>query len=833
MSIREELYNVRSDIRYAVRGVRRELLFSGFIIVTLALAIGVNAAMFGIVDKLLLQGPAYVRDPGHVVRLYWNGPLIGGATGTTAAFENVAYANIRAEAHRFTGVAMYSPVSRYTYVGEGNDARLITTAMATSNFMSVLGAPMQLGRFFTIEEQESDVQPPLVVLGYGIWRSDFGGDPKVLGRSILLDGRSSTIIGVAPAGFTGVELDRVDVWRVLPAKVGTGARHWLPNVHSNGPRVVARLKPGITLEEASEDATSAHRRTYDAGERPFAQARILARPLRFGESGNETTEASIARWLIALSMIVLLSACANIINLLLARIVRQRREIAVRLALGAGHARMTRYLLTNCLLLALMGGLGALVVAFVVGGTVRRMLLPQVEWTSGPVDLRVLTFSLAAAVMTGLLVGVVPAFRVGQTDLMASLKAGVGAGGGNRSGIRSVLMLVQSALAMVLLVAAGLFARSMTRVASVDLGMQPDRVVWLNLRRSAIPTHLSTDERAREETRRRAFAADIIERLRVLPGVEHAALASVRPFGGWATVAISVPGRGSVPRVSGSEASITGVSSDYFATLGMRLLQGRPFADSDREGAELVAIVNSTMAKAVWSGRSPLNECLIIGSAIAKQCSRVIGVVHDTRRSQIREEPTMQYYVPLAQRNGVTSGSQILIRPHGDARAAIPAIKTALRQMDQSIAFINAGTVQDAVEAQTGSWRLGAMMFLLFAGLALVVVGVGMFSVVSYLVEQRRYEIGVRVALGARTGDVVSLMMRDALQITAAGVLIGALVALTAGSVAQPLLFETNARDPVVIGSVGIVLILVSIVASGIPALRARSIDPICVLSGG
>jgi predicted permease len=667
------------------------------------------------------------------------------------------------------------------------------------------------------------------VLGYALWQSDFGGDRSVVGRSVTINSRPYTIVGVAPNGFTGAELDRIDVWFPLATKVGPAARHWTRG-HSSGPAIVARLKPGVTLEQAAVDATNAYRRTYDGEERQYAEASIGVGPLHYGPNGTESNAAEIARWLAGVSTVVLLLACTNIVNLLLARAVRRRREIAVRIALGAGRARVLRLLLASSLVLAIAGAVVGLGVAFAAGGLVRRVLLPQVDWTSGAVDQRVLAFSLAAALICGVAIGLLPAMRAGRADIATALKAGVREGGGSRSLVRAVLVMTQGALAMRLLVGAGLFVRSLEHVRQLDLGVQPERVVWLRPRWPRIPEQATADERSREQQRHEDFAREVLDVVRASPEVEHAAATVGRPFGTTMSITLQLPGRDSLPHLSGgfADPDISAVSADYFATMGTRLLRGRVFTSADRAGSELVAIVSATMANVLWPGQDALGQCLLVGGK-QRPCSRVVGVVQDVRRSRIREEPSMHYYVPLGQQPNIT-GPELVVRPRGDAMAAIPAIRSILRQIDPSITFVNAGTLQDRVEPQTRSWRIGAMMFSIFALVALVVAAVGMFSVVAYLVEQRRHEIGVRVALGAQSAHVVGLMLRGGVQATLVGVVLGGLLAVAGGRLAEPLLFETNAHDPMVIGGVAIVLMVVSLTASVVPALRARRIDPISAL---
>jgi predicted permease len=457
------------------------------------------------------------------------------------------------------------------------------------------------------------------------------------------------------------------------------------------------------------------------------------------------------------------------------------------------------------------------------------VLLPDVDWTAGPVNARVLLFSLGAAVATGVAIGLLPALRAGRADVVAALKAGARDGGGRRSGVRTTLMIAQGALAMVLLVGAGLFVRSLDRVRRLDLGVQPDRVLIVDVRWPRVPVAASDAEQAREEQRREEFARQVVEQVAAMPEVEHAAAAVGVPFNNAYAISLRVPGRDSLPRLSGGfgDPDVSAVSPDYFATVGTRLLRGRVFSMADRAGSEPVAVVSATMARVLWPGADALGQCLLIGDA--RTCTRVVGVVQDVRRSKIREDPLMHYYVPLGQQSALR-GPDLLVRPRGEPAAVVPALRARLRAIDPTVLFIDAEPLQVRVDPQTRSWRIGAIMFSVFAALALLVAAAGTFSVVAYLVEQRRHELGVRIALGARAGQIVGPILRGVLGAVGCGVALGAGLALAGGTLAEPLLFETSAHDPLVLGSVACLLALASLLAGTVPALRARRVDPIITL---
>lgn len=812
-----------ADLRYAARGLVRDPLFTGFAVVILALGVGANAAMFGLVDRLLLRGPAHVREPERVVRLYWTLQQPGGAATTTAAFDPRVYANLLAESRAFSGLAMQTGAWPSAVIGDGPNSRLVTASYGTANLLQVLGAQPAVGRFFVPEEQESVPTPAVVVLGFGLWHTQYAGDPAVVGRTVSIGGRAHTVVGVAPEGFTGAALERVDVWLPLSAPTGPAARHWGPGF-SMGPAIIARLKPDVSLAEAAREATATYRRTYDGVETWLAGGRITAAPLRYGRDGTEAPEPRIARWLAGLALIVLLIACANLANLQLARTVRRSREFAVRRALGADRQRVMRLLLAGSMLLVLLGGLIGVVVASGISLVVRRVLLPDVDWTSGAVDGRVLLFSLAATLISGVAIGILPALRASRINMAVALKAGTREGGGQRAGVRLLLVATQAGLAMLLLVGAGLFVRSLDRVRRLALGVEPERVIVLSPQWLPPAAGLGDEDRAREEQRRREYVRRALDRLVALPVVEHAAAAVGAPFGNTYAIPLRVPGRDTLPRLTGGMQTpdVSAVTPDYFRTVGTRLVRGRLFEPSDRPDGAPVAVVSATMARVIWPGMDALGQCLMVGSSTA--CTRVVGVVEDARRASLREEPIMRYYLLLGQ-EAMLSNPDLLVRTRGKAEHAIPALRDELRRFDLSVLYVHAETMATRIAPQTRTWRAGALTFTLFAALALLVAAAGTFSVVAYVVEQRRHELGVRLALGSSRERVVGLVMRSTLVATTIGVLIGATVVLLGGQLAEPLLFETEAHDPSVLAIVAGMLLLAAGSASLVPALRARQVD--------
>jgi predicted permease len=828
MRLRDLFDDLRDDVRFAVRGLRRDKVMASFIVVTLALGIGANAAMFSAVDRLLLRGPEGVADPSRVMRFYrtrHTGPNDG---NTGSSFGWVSYDNFKHATHSFASAAAYSVNRTGITFGSGADAVLIPFGAATYDLFPLLGVRPQLGRFFGPGEDSPDAPQHVVVIGDALWTRAFGRDADVIGHKIKLGDEDYTVIGVAPPSFTGPQLGPVDAWIPMSLQSRGVTDRWTASWNSQWLRIIARLKPGVSAQQASADATAAYRAAYGGNDPSFKAATLWVAPLSFDNSGHEATEMTIVRWLVGVTAVVLLIACSNVANLLLARAVRRRREIAVRIALGAGRGRLTRLLLTESLLLAGFGAGAGLMVAWATSQLLRKVLLPGIEWPSAPVDLRVLGVSLAIAVAVGLVTGLAPAIRASRPDLTASLKAGARDGGGQTSRLRGALTISQAALSLVLLTGAGLFVRSLMHIRAIDLGFQPDRVLMVQVRYPAA-AHIGDPSAVGEIARRRSVYIEAMRRARQLPGVEDASLSVGLPFQSSFGQFLRIPGWDSIPEFKAPGPSISAVAPDYFETLGSRLLEGRTFTAADRDGSEAVAIVSRAMARTFWHRDHVVGECLYWSNSkdSLTTCSRIVGVVADAHAWGLKELPAMNYYVPFGQERGM-GGTALLVRPKpGHEVETTRTVRALLLSIDPSISFVNTSSMQDAIDPQVRPWRLGAAVFSLMGVLALVVAAVGLYSVMSYLVAQRTREIGVRLALGAQARSIVLLVLRNSVSMAAVGVAIGLVIVLWAGRFIAPLLFDTSPRDTGVLLGGAATLLAVSVLASAVPALRAKRVNPI------
>ncbi|HEU4629262.1 MAG TPA: ADOP family duplicated permease [Gemmatimonadaceae bacterium] len=820
MRVREQLESLWSDVRYAVRALRRTPGFTAVVVLTLALGIGANTAMFGVIDRLLLRGPAHVVDAERVRRVYLTGTPAPGQTGTGAIVPFATYTDLRDGTDVFAQLAALNPGAEER-LGRGAGAELVRVRAVTWTLFPLLGVRPALGRFFGAAEDTPPRGTPVAVLDHGFWLDRFGGDSSIVGRTIALDGRTVTVIGVAPRGFTGVELRGPAVW--VPMSTRPVADDWPTTRAIKWVQVIGRLKPGVTSERAGAAATVAHRRAYADIPSWEREGTLSLRPTRFDLRGEEPLELEVSRWLVGVAAVVLLVACANVTNLLLARALRRRREVAVRLALGIGRARLVRLLLAEGLLLALAGGVVGLLVAYMGGHLLRVTLLADVSWPGAPLDGRMLAVTAAVALLTGLVVALLPALQASRPRLAVALKEGAPQSGA-RSRLRGGLTVAQAALSVVLLVGAGLFVRSLWQLRHLDRGVDTTRVLQLRPSWPRLPENATEEQRTAERARQRQVRARALAAVAQLPGVAAAAIGTgSNPFYSTMGTSLRTDGRDSVPDLPGGGPYIAGVTSGYFATLGTHLQRGRDFTEADREGSAPVAIVNETLARTLWPGQDPLGRCLYRGGPEAP-CLRVVGVVEDVLRQRLREEAAMQLYVPLEQ--GESFGPLLLVRAAGDPLRLVPALRRTLHQVDPTLAYVTITPLQQAVDEEVRPWRLGATLFGLFGGLALVVAAVGLYSVMAYSAAQRTHELGVRLALGARPGDLRRLLVRDGVALATFGVALGLLAALVAGRWVEPLLFDTSPREPAVLGGVTVALLAVAVLASVVPARRAARTPP-------
>ena len=810
------------DARYAVRGLRRSPAFTIGVVLTLALGIGANAAVFTFIDRLLLRPPPHVADAPNLRRVNVEMTFKNGQSDVRGPMSYAEFAAIRAGVKAFDriGAFMYpSPVA----LGRGVDAPRVKRAAASADFFRTLGVRPLIGRFFVAEDDDDAISRPAAILGYGMWQRRFAGRRDVVGEPISLDGRQYVIVGVAPKGFSGVDVDAPDVWVPLaPALAAHDGPAWRDNKTGFGLHVIAHLAPGATAEQAIAQADVAVRPAYRGIFMADLPASVRLGSVIPGRRIDGTDSGvSIATRLLGGALMVLLIACANVANLLLARALTRRRELAVRLALGVGRARLVIQLLTESVLLAAIAGVAAMLIAVWGGSLLRSLLMPGVAWATEPVDVRVLLFTATIAAIVGVAAGVAPAIQMTRQDLTGSLKSGWRDASRGRSAVRSALVIVQAAFTLILLVGAGLFVRSLDNVRRKDLGFSVDRTILAEVSFAS-----GTVPRAERDA---VFDA-LAERVSRVPGVAVATTTTTAPYWTITFENISIPGRDSLPEDLRSP-PMNPVSPEFFRAMGIRVTAGRDLSRDDRAVSPRVAVVNATMARGLWPGESPLGKCLKVG-ADTMPCTTVVGVVADVGFQNLRETSPPQFYIPIAQAGGLAGSQRYIVAraDRGDVREIAASIRGALRGVRPGMEALNVRPMRELLDPEIRPFRLGATMFGVLGGLALVLAGVGLYAVISFGVTRRTREIGIRAALGARLEDVVGLVLAEGVRVTVIGVAVGVALALALGRVVEALLFGASPRDPLVFATAAVTLLAVAALASVGPALRAARVNPMIAL---
>ena len=824
MQFREMIGNVSQDLRYAARGMRKNPGFTAAVVLTLALGTGANATMFGVVDRLLLQTPAHLRAPDevHRVHLTANGDNFGMSIGTNQSYRR--YQDLTSHIRSASHIAAH--YESELVFGTGDAAREERVDLVSASFWPLVGVQPALGRFFTTAEDQLPQGTPVAVLGYGYLQSQFAGARDVLGKPIRIGRSDYTIIGVTPPGFSGLSLRSIAAF--IPLTAGgadifaeIGIDRWRESYRVGWLQTLVRRKPNVSVETATADFTNAYRLSLETqrpterpGQVPSAdslRARAELASVIQDRGPRRSQEATVAVWLVGVSVLVLLMACANVANLLVARAIRRRREIAVRLAVGVSRGRLLMQLLSESTLLAVAGGVVGVLVAQWGGGILRAVLLPDVEWTSPALDLRVVAVTVIVALVAGLLTGLAPMRQLSQTDVVSDLRTG-GRGVSLRgSRLRRSLLVLQGAISVVLLIGAGLFVRSFHNVRSLDLGFQPEHVVVAEVSARGTPI---------DSVRRIELMDRLRERALTIPGVEHAAQTVTIPFSLDWNQNIFVPG---IDTASLRELFyINPIGPDYFETMGTAVLRGRAITDADRAGGQPVAVLSQSAVKRIWPSEDPIGKCVKLQADGA--CHVVVGVVGEIRLGFGEDGQVRHVYVPATQLP--TPDSRLFVRTRAEAAGQTEIVRRELQQVVPGAAFVSARALDEIVAPRMRSWRLGATMFTIFGALALVVAAVGLYSVVAYDVSQRTRELGVRVALGASGGAVLRLVVGEGVRVVAVGLALGAAVALALAGRVAPLLYEVSAKDPATYAGVIGVLLAVAVAASLAPAIRAARVDP-------
>ncbi len=809
------MHNWMQDLRYAMRGLRKAPGYAAIAIVTLALGIGANTAIVSVINAVLLR-PLPYQDPGELVTLEHLYPSLNNMQAPVSAMGFTDYQKLD---RIFAGTAaegFWTP----NLTGDGDPERVVGTRVAGDLFGTLGVAPL-LGRGLLPDEGARGAVRT-VVLSHGFWQRRFGGDAGIVGRTIVLDGEGYEVVGVMPASFRNFFSRRAEFWVPLtfrPDQLTDNAR---TNEYLT---FTGRLARGVTAQQAQADLTGFAKRLV--ADYPDAYPPDWSLTLTtFNDRATAGLKGALFVLLGAVGL-VLLIACANVANLQLARAAARGREIAVRVALGAPPSALVRQLLTESVVLSLAGG--ALGLLFAVWGVPALLALgggnlPPAEEIR--IDGVVLGFTLAVSLLTGLLFGLAPALQVARTSVQESLKEGGRGTAGDRGSlaVRRGLVVVTVALALTLLAGAGLLVRSFARLLGVDPGFRPVGLLTFQVN---LP-----NAKYSNDTLRIAVLERLVTTVQAVPGVTAAAGTSNIPFGGnWSTASFTVEGYQTPANTPGPWGDIRVITPDYFHTIGAELKAGRFFTGQERLGGHRVVIVDETLAARYWPGQNPLGKRISYdfnsGDSTATWLE-VIGVVGHTLHEGLDAPKRVQVYLPLAQAGLPFLG--VVARTDGDPLALGNAMRQAVRSVDADLPVSNLSTMDDLIAATTGPRRFAMLLLGTFSALAAVLASVGLYGVMSYLVTQRARELGVRLALGAKTRDVLGLVLGQGMRLAFVGVAIGLVAALGLTRLLTSMLYQVSAADPATYVFIPLLLILVALVATWIPARRATQVDPAVVL---
>ena len=804
------------DLTAAWRTVRRAPGFTAAAALTLALGVGATTTLVSVLDSLLLRPPAAVEEPGQVVRSYFRfrSEQFGGWTNSSVSYPDFTDLS---GSHLFSSVAGIW-MTRAS-LDRGAEARPVNLALVAGDYFGLYRTRPLLGRLLTPEDGHSDNGVPVVVLSEAMWRTRFGADRGIVGRTLPIAAQVFTVAGVAARGFDGGDVLAPDAWAPLGGVNNPLGGNYTTDRNWYFIKILGRLAPGVTRAQAGARATAIITAARSDSTIRNGFQEVVLGPVQEMRGPDYSQDARLALWLAGMSAMVLLIACANVANLLLARGLVRGREFAIRKSLGARQGRVVRQLVFEGLLVSLLAGLGGLLVCAWGGDLLRSYLLSDSQADRFAVDQRVYLIALVATLAAALLSSVVPALQVVRGDLTPMLKEGGRGSGFRRSPLRAGLVVLQVALSVLLVVGAGLFMQSLGKVLAIDIGYDRDRVVMV----TADPARAGFAGAATGG----AFET-MANAARGNPAIESVALTFGEPFGWSMSRGLRIAGRDSLPRMSSGGPYLQSVTADYFQTMGLPILRGHGFTDQDRQETPSVALVGATMAKRFFAGIDPIGQCLLIAGA--KSCTTVIGVVKDGIRYSPQEDEQALYYVPLPPVSNATTHLTMFVRTRGSAGDLAGSLQKLLQTAEPGLPYVQARSLAEVLEPSYRSWRLGATLFGLYAITALLLAGIGIYSVLAYAVRGRTHELGIRVALGAEPTALLAMVMGDGLRLALLGIGLGLGAALLAGRALAALLYGIAPGDPLTMASAGVVLLIVATAASFLPARRATRVDPMVAL---
>jgi putative ABC transport system permease protein len=820
------------DLRYGVRSLRKQPGFTLVAVLTLAIGIGANTAIFSVVNATLLR-PFPFKDLDRLMRISLTTPPGSRGPGSDdMVWSYPKHQTFRERQQIFEDIALYCG-GTFNLAGDIEAERVLGEYVGAS-YLPLLGVTAEAGRIFRPEEDATPQTHFVALLGYGLWQRSFGGDPGIVGRTIRLDTHPHTVVGVLPAGFRGLT-GTAEIWvPVMTQDAGSLGERW---AHSY--QMIGRLKPGVTVDQAKSavavlgaqvDQAHPNARRAPGAKSWGAAARTL------NEARIDPTRRRSVLVLFGAVGFVLLIACVNIANLMLARAGSRRREIAIRLAVGASRWRLVRQLLTESGLLALAGALASLAFAY-LGIRALEAINPAatgfgrgasgltlIGFNSIGMDASALVFTFALGLLTGLLFGLVPALQATRTIATDALKD-AGSQWATLSGLRrltgrNLLVVAEVALALVLLVGSGLMIKSLSRLLASRTGVDPTRLLSMRI-------NLPTLQYGRDA--QLGFFEQLESRVAGLPGVQAAGTGNCPPLsGGCNGTIIWFRDRPEVTRGAEPSVGVHWITPDYLKTMRVPLLRGRTFAATDRTGAPKVVLINETAARKFWPGEDPIGKPIAVGQGGFGDRAEIVGIVADIRYGTMDSAPMPDVFIPLAQ--SPRSSMVLFIRTTADPRTLAAGVRAEVRTLDRNLPVYDLKTMTERVSDATSSARFSTILLGVFGAIALVLSAIGVYGVLSYAVTQRTHEIGIRIALGAEARDVLTLVLSRGLVLTAAGIVLGVAVALASTRVLTTLLYEVKPSDPPTYIVISGVLGLAALVASYIPARRATRVDPLIAL---
>jgi|CXWL01.1.fsa_nt_gi putative ABC transport system permease protein len=801
--------NLWRDIQYGARMLRKSKGFTAIAVLTLALGIGANTAVFSVVNAVLLKPLPYGDASRLVFLTEWSEQV------PNMSFSMANFKDLRDQNRVFDSVFGTNNTS-FILTGEGGEPERLNVRQVTSGIFDTLQKPPLLGRAFTADEDKPGA-PPVILLSEGLWERRFARDPGVVGKTLTLSGESFSVIGVMPGSFHGSwkTTDGFTPLLRLEDRLGGEARRG----NHPGIYVVGRMKDGVTVDQARTDVKAIAKRLTEEHPQSNARQSMTVEPMIDAVAGDMKPALMM---LLGAVFLVLLIACANVANLLLSRAADRQKEMALRMAVGGGRGRLIRQLLTESVLLSSLGGLVGVGLGFAgVKGLVASLPTNVPRADEIGVDGWVLAFTAVAAVLTGLVFGMAPAWKISSTDVNETLKEnGRGTATPGQHRLRNTLVVAEISLALVLLVGAGLLLRSFFRVIEADTGVRSKGVLTASL---PLPqSRFSTPES------RAALIEQVLEKAKAAPGVRSAA-ATLPLLGGWQS-SFQVEGRPEPQPGQRPSADTTRVTPDYFKTMGVRVLEGRVFEPTDRVGTTPVCLIDETFAKAHFPGESPLEKRVKFGS-LADATSpwlKIVGVTAHVKNYGVDQPSRVEIYLPYYQFN--SSQPTIVLETAGDPSALAASLREAVRSVDPEIPLFAVRTLEEIIASQTAQRRLAVVLISVFAGVALLLAAIGIYGVMSYAVNLRTTEIGIRMALGAEQHDISRMVLRFGVKMSVIGVSVGLVAAFALARTMSGLLFETSVADPPTFSIVPVLLMAVALVACYVPARRATRVDPLVAL---